>query len=154
MKNYWNNNGRYQDKYNELEKLIPQTGKANSLGIEVLRCISNIYHDYYNNGFGNVYRQEIDFIRCEAALDIVRHTGSRAVLDFIEKYESFADGELVATDNLTRYYEQDNYGLFTEKDKKTMEQATSDIIVWVWDRMASEKIAEQSEIQNLTVVSA
>ena len=51
---YWNNQGLYQDKYEQLKLLIPKEGKADSLELEALRCISNYYYDVYNNGGANI----------------------------------------------------------------------------------------------------
>jgi hypothetical protein len=53
---YWNNRGKYQKEFNELAKeLIPKEGKAQTINGELLRSISRIYHDIFNNG-RNPYR--------------------------------------------------------------------------------------------------
>ncbi len=52
---YWNKKGRYQKQYDELyKKLVPAEGEAPTEHGEVLRSISRIYYDYYNNGFANI----------------------------------------------------------------------------------------------------
>lgn len=51
---YWNDKGKYQKEMVELrDKLFPALGENETYHGEVLRCISNIYHDVYNNGGGN-----------------------------------------------------------------------------------------------------
>ena len=63
-KTYWNGNGKYQKEYEILVKLIPEKGRSKFENIELLRCISNIYYDYYNNGFCNynILKEEIAFL--------------------------------------------------------------------------------------------
>jgi len=51
---YWDNKGAYQAEYNELvENYMPMSGPAANLSGEVIRAVSKIYHDAYNNGFLN-----------------------------------------------------------------------------------------------------
>lgn len=51
---YWNNEGTYEKEYEKYWKeLIPISGNADTIQGELLRCISSIIHDRYNNGFGN-----------------------------------------------------------------------------------------------------
>lgn len=66
LKTYWNNEGKFQKDCDELsERLIPVSGKCfNSYG-ELLRCVTNLYHDYNNNGFCNIGNKlnEINYIQ-------------------------------------------------------------------------------------------
>lgn len=51
---YWGGNGKHQTLYNELlAKLVPESGKCDTVGGELLRAISRIAHDWYNNGGWN-----------------------------------------------------------------------------------------------------
>lgn len=55
-KTYWDNNGKYQERYNKAwEQLIPAQGEAKDGWPEALRAISRIGYDYYNNGFCNLW---------------------------------------------------------------------------------------------------
>ena len=62
---YWGIDGKHQKTYDRLKVLIPDNGRADSMHIELLRCASNLYHDFYNNGAGNlsVLVEEISLIR-------------------------------------------------------------------------------------------
>lgn len=53
---YWNNEGNYQLKYNELKKFIPLEGKAPTPNLELLRVATNMYYDVNNNGGMNAPR--------------------------------------------------------------------------------------------------
>ena len=54
IKTYWNQSGKYQAEYDALyDTLIPSMGNASTLEGELLRAISKIYYDAYNNGYGN-----------------------------------------------------------------------------------------------------
>jgi hypothetical protein len=55
---YWNNNGKYERLYEKLFKLVPSEGKSDNKHIEAIRCISNIYYDFYNNGACNLANRE------------------------------------------------------------------------------------------------
>ena len=54
---YWNDTGRYQKLYDELQVLIPSTGEVrdvkNNPHLEELRKVINAYYDLYNNGGAN-----------------------------------------------------------------------------------------------------
>lgn len=52
---YWNNSGALQNSYNRLWKsLVPPEGQADTLHGELLRDVSKLYHDLYNNGLENI----------------------------------------------------------------------------------------------------
>jgi len=54
---YWDNDGKYQDKYEYAWKTyIPASGEAEDGWPEALRAISRIGYDYYNNGFCNLWQ--------------------------------------------------------------------------------------------------
>ena len=54
-KSYWSNNAAYTEQYEELhQKLVPVVGKAETVNGEVLRVLSNVSYDYYNNGNCNI----------------------------------------------------------------------------------------------------
>lgn len=51
---YWNNKGKYQKTYEALYKAgVPDEGKAKTEWGEIVRVISRLYYDIYNNGAGN-----------------------------------------------------------------------------------------------------
>jgi hypothetical protein len=53
MKTYWNQNGKYQEQYDEMSGLIPDSGKSDNQYIELFRNMINLYSDLYTNGGGN-----------------------------------------------------------------------------------------------------
>lgn len=64
-KSYWENNGAYQKEYDELFKtLVPETGSAETIAGEMVRGVSRLYYDYFNNGNGNVVKAEYDDEGC------------------------------------------------------------------------------------------
>ena len=53
---YWSETGVYQKEYNELyKKHIPNSGSCISLNGELIRAISRLTYEYYNNGNCNAY---------------------------------------------------------------------------------------------------
>ena len=58
-KDYWCKNGAYSKEYEKLYKeMVPSFGEADSLNGELIRAVSRLGHEYYNNGNGNA--KEID----------------------------------------------------------------------------------------------
>lgn len=54
---YWNHNGKYQERLDTLSNgLVPISGPADTEAGEILRAVSQIYYDLYNNGFGNQWK--------------------------------------------------------------------------------------------------
>jgi len=51
---YYFNKGKYSNEYEELyDEMVPGQGQSDSIQGEVLRCMSRLVHDRFNNGFGN-----------------------------------------------------------------------------------------------------
>lgn len=62
---YWENNGKHQELYERLyEQLVPEIGDAATQEGQLLRYMSNLYYDLYNNGWCNwdVYEEARLFI--------------------------------------------------------------------------------------------
>jgi len=80
MGRFWDGNSQYQELYDKLfDRLVPEIGPADTDHGEVLRCLSNLYYDYYNNALLNfpIMRDE------------------QKVLDYIDTYTD--DKELIET---------------------------------------------------------
>ena len=58
---YWNGEGQYQDLFHKHWKnLVPESGRADTAEGNALRAIARINHDVFNNGAGNIVREEMD----------------------------------------------------------------------------------------------
>lgn len=54
---YSNSNGKYQEQYDKLYKeLVPIEGQAETLNGELIRAISRLFYEYYNNGNCNAQK--------------------------------------------------------------------------------------------------
>lgn len=63
-RNYWNHNGRHQKAYNSLNSaLVPSSGACETVEGELLRAVSKIYYDAYNNGGGNNVSGPLCFLK-------------------------------------------------------------------------------------------
>lgn len=52
---YWSGQGRYEELYKKLfDKLVTESGRCKTTHGELLRAISKIYYDLYNNGGCNL----------------------------------------------------------------------------------------------------
>ena len=48
---YWNDTGLYQKEYDDFyNELVPSSNEAETNHGELIRCISRLTYDYYNNG--------------------------------------------------------------------------------------------------------
>jgi len=89
---YWNNDGKHQQKYEELRELVPVTGRASEPHAERLRLVANMYADYYNNGWesGVVNERRVtDFLENTEIQELVTDSGDA---DAIATYTKIADG--------------------------------------------------------------
>lgn len=67
---YWNHKGRFQAEYEQMSTdLMPAMGKANSVAGELIRAVSKLGYDLYNNGMGNNTSGAANFLREQGAID-------------------------------------------------------------------------------------
>ena len=60
---YWDQSSPYAAEQQDFwDELVPDSGEAETLQGELLRMISRIQYDYYNNGFGNNKEGEARFL--------------------------------------------------------------------------------------------
>lgn len=57
---YWNRKGIYQNEYDNLKKLVPYSGEADTVHGEMLRCVGKLYYDYFNNGNCNAIEHLVE----------------------------------------------------------------------------------------------
>lgn len=100
MSKYWNREGKYQDRYDELyEQHVPMSGNCETMGGEALRAVSRLNYDAYNNGWCNNTSGAWNFLNCE--LD-TRDKEIRQALDQIEDLTNtggYSDFDDEATQN-------------------------------------------------------
>jgi hypothetical protein len=66
---YWNHQGKYQAQYDELVNLMPAMGKSDTVAGELIRAVSKLGYDFYNNGMGNNTSGALNFIGQYPILD-------------------------------------------------------------------------------------
>jgi len=87
---YWNNKGKYQKESDMLEDMhIPMKGEALTKQGQLMLCVSNLYYQRYNNGFGNPIGHYTAYIRkyCKA-----KKLGIRIVQDMtMQEFDKAVD---------------------------------------------------------------
>ena len=75
MKNiYWHNAGKYQADYGRLcDELIPGMGAADTVAGEILRSVTRLAYDLYNNGMGNNTSGAVNFLLAKGVVDHETH---------------------------------------------------------------------------------
>ena len=66
---YWSQNGKYQVDYDRLVGLMPAMGNSNKVAGELIRCVSRLGHELYNNGMGNNSSGAVNMLRAYGAID-------------------------------------------------------------------------------------
>ena len=67
---YWNNNGKFQAEYTRMmDELVPAMGNCETVAGELIRSVSRLGYDFYNNGMGNNTSGAANFLREKGAID-------------------------------------------------------------------------------------
>jgi hypothetical protein len=68
---YWNSNGKHQAAYQELSKMVPSSGPAGTVEGEMLRAVTRLYYDFYNNGMVNNTSGAVNYLtRCDELFNL------------------------------------------------------------------------------------
>jgi hypothetical protein len=59
---YWAEKGKHQAELNRINALVPDSGPAETLEGELLRSVTRLYYDYYNNGMCNNTSGAVNFL--------------------------------------------------------------------------------------------
>ena len=59
---YWNKAGKYQAEYDRLVNLVPDSGNCDTVAGEMIRAVSRLGYDFYNNGMGNNTSGAVNFL--------------------------------------------------------------------------------------------
>lgn len=59
MQTYWNDEGKYQELSEKIQKFIPASGECEDPNLETFRLVGNAYYDCYNNGACNFHRFQV-----------------------------------------------------------------------------------------------
>ena len=66
---YWNKQGAHQADYDRLVELMPMMGNCDTVAGELIRAVSKLGHDFYNNGMGNNTSGAVNFLEAKGAID-------------------------------------------------------------------------------------
>ena len=67
---YWNHKGKYQAEYDRMsDELMPAMGACDTVAGEMVRAVSRLGYDFYNNGMGNNTSGAVNFLREKGAID-------------------------------------------------------------------------------------
>jgi hypothetical protein len=67
---YWDQKGKFQAEYNRMSaELMPASGACDTVAGELIRSVSRLGYDFYNNGMGNNTSGAVNFLRKKGAID-------------------------------------------------------------------------------------
>jgi len=67
---YWNKAGKYQAEFDRMsDELMPSMGACDTVAGEMIRSVSRLGYDLYNNGMGNNTSGAVNFLREKGAID-------------------------------------------------------------------------------------
>lgn len=113
---YWEKKGKYQDKADILNKLVPDMGESTDTRIETFRKASNVYYDIHNNGGDNLLEGGARNDEFESLGKFI----NSEIRDYIEFKEEQQNSE----------YPEDDDGLFEEACKGS-DQMMDEVIEWI-----------------------
>ena len=65
---YYHSKGRYQADYDRLVDLMPISGQSETVAGELIRAVSKLGHELYNNGMGNNSSGAVNFLLSQNAI--------------------------------------------------------------------------------------
>lgn len=72
---YWNHQGRFQAEYDHMvQELMPAAGAAETVAGELIRSVSRLGYDFYNNGMGNNTSGAVNYLRSQGAIGPETHS--------------------------------------------------------------------------------
>ncbi len=66
---YYHRTGKYQADYDRLVELMPAKGAAETVAGELIRAVSKLGHELYNNGMGNNSSGAVNFLKHNKVID-------------------------------------------------------------------------------------
>tara|TARA_R100001086_G_scaffold63867_1_gene29634 strand:+ start:13164 stop:13655 length:492 start_codon:yes stop_codon:yes gene_type:complete len=116
-KTYWNDEGIYQTEYNELYKiLVPDCGDAPTIQGELIRVVSRLNYEYFNNGNCNAQHVLYDWNgEYETGVEIDKYY--QRMLDFLRSYSVAKDEVKKLEYFLTSYHHYTEPSLFSEQNE-------------------------------------
>jgi len=119
---YWGETGKYQNEYETLyEELVPESGKSFTVEGEMMRAVSKIYYDLFNNGGCNNTSGAVNFLaqfeELKIPAQIRMFSASAAICEYMSGY---TDDHYVAADQMVdgvMSYIISKEGEYTENDK-------------------------------------
>jgi hypothetical protein len=126
---YWNHAGKYEKEYHRLwDKLVPDTGNAKTVRGEVLRCVSKLYYDRYNNGSCNYDNlSEHRGFLLWAANKIAPFDKSENGKNFVSDLKLFTEDYWKETESL---YDEDDLGYVFKVPEKRVEEIIDAVILY------------------------
>jgi len=112
-KTYWSDEGIYQKEYKALyECYVPDSGDAPTIHGELLRAVSRLHYDYFNNGNCNVQDYDWD------DSDIFIKPYYKRMIDFIKEYSNAQNEINKLVFFLTDFYHYGRHNLFNENNQQ------------------------------------
>lgn len=124
---YWAESGKYQKEYELLwQHLVPPAGPANSPAGELLRSVSNVYYDYYNNGGGNldVFSDRVQTV-LDGLFDFMAYSAdSKALYELLQRLSEHVTYLRVGTDESPILH-------LNEQEEAALEDLVSSIVQYI-----------------------
>jgi hypothetical protein len=129
---YWNHKGRHQKLYDRLyAKLVPDNGEAGSDSGELLRTMSNVYYDIYNNGGCNLLDSKLsDLEQLEHLTRVWAINGQAKTFELIRGYASTDTSDRQHCGNCSCVYVDDDRQHFTlDQIKQPLEDLVDAVVM-------------------------
>ena len=94
---YWNGNGQYQYKAEEIKAMILAEGSCSNVKLEAMRVLINLYHEWHQNGLMNDFPieeflgNEILMRECPKLAEIVKNDLEAYEIEMEQYWDSDED---------------------------------------------------------------
>lgn len=92
---YWNQKGKYQKQYDQwADELMPASGACETVAGEMIRAVSKLGYDFYNNGMCNNTTAALNFLLDKDVIDVYTYKAIKPYAGRMS-YKGKYDGDLI-----------------------------------------------------------
>jgi hypothetical protein len=139
---YWAKKGRHQKIYDRLyAKLVPDSGEAGSDAGELLRTVSNVYYDIYNNGGCNLLDAKLSDL--ETLESLTRTWGINGQAKTFEMIRGYASDDMSPdkhSDNCDCHYVDDDQRHFSLDELRNPLELLVDAVIEKAHQLSRRKV--------------
>jgi hypothetical protein len=155
---YWNNRGSYPKLVEELQKLLPVSGRVpdyeKSPALEEFRIAQNFYYDIYNNGLCNLdVLQKASNRKFHSVFDVSARsheiTRGEFTLEFYQKVEIAMDRIILAAAKEQGLYNDKPQAALTEREEQLLAALKTAVEFIEYSKAFENRLTSRNEMADV-----